>query len=152
MRVTPKADNLEQLLGECERNYQRLAQLAPGLAHGAVPAPAPARSLRGVGGMVSLRVLERGPYTTLVELSESGPVAWLPGPRMRIRVSHDARVAEVVSYQGETRFGPRYPHPYPNRGMIRRDEKLQLNRLLGEWLRLCLARGYRFQHEELVTD
>jgi uncharacterized protein YqiB (DUF1249 family) len=150
MRVTPKADNLEQLLGECERNYQRLAQLAPGLAYGA--APALVRSVRGATGTVSLHVLERGPYTTLVELSEAGPGSWLPGPQMRIRVSHDARVAEVVSYQGETRFGPRYPHPYPNRGMIRRDEKLQLNRLLGEWLRLCLARGYRFQHEELVTD
>lgn len=143
-------NSLERLLGECELNYQRLQELVPALrarqgAANACVADAPP---------LRLEVLDHGPYTTTLELHQphQNGSPWLSLPRMRIRAYHDARLAEVVCYQGEGRFNPRYPHPYPNRGMIRRDEKQQVNFLLGEWLKLCLVRGYRFEAEEAVAD
>jgi uncharacterized protein YqiB (DUF1249 family) len=58
---------------------------------------------------------------------------------MRIRMYHDAKSAEVVEYQHQNRFLGSYE--IPNRRMRQRDEKVQLNQFLGEYLRYCLAVG-----------
>ena len=58
---------------------------------------------------------------------------------MRIQLYHDAKSAEVVAYQHQSRFHGAYE--YPNKRMRARDEKEQLNRFLGEYLSLCLAVG-----------
>ena len=141
---------LERLLGECERNYRRLHELDPALRDRRGPACARVDDASALW----LEVVEHGPYTTTLELRQTArsESRWLSLPSMRIRAYHDAGLAEVVCYQGEGRFAPRYPHPYPNREMTRRDEKHQLNLLLGEWLKLCLVRGYRFAAEEAVAD
>ncbi|MBT8146491.1 MAG: DUF1249 domain-containing protein, partial [Gammaproteobacteria bacterium] len=60
-------------------------------------------------------------------------------PTMQVRVYHDACTAEVMSYQNHRNFQPHYSQPNPL--MYQRDEKIQVNRFLGEWLTHCLRAG-----------
>jgi len=88
---------------------------------------------------VRLEVLERGPYTTLIELRHLQEASWALQPRLRVRLYHDARSAEVVEFQGARHFRPSYV--YPNHQMHLPDEKAQVNRFLSEFLSVCLAHG-----------
>lgn len=90
---------------------------------------------------ICLGVVERGPYTTLLSLSQTEPAVqpWAATPSLTIRVYHDAKSAEVVEYQNQNRFHGSYD--YPNMRMRQRDEKAQINRFLGEYLTLCLELG-----------
>ena len=91
------------------------------------------------GTRVELSVVERGPYTTTVQLTQVPKQDWGSSPNMKIQMYHDTKSAEVVAYQHESRFHGAYE--YPNKRMRARDEKEQLNRFLGEYLALCLAIG-----------
>ena len=62
---------------------------------------------------------------------------------------HDARCAEVIEYQCAKHFNAVYP--YPNAGMRQRDEKAQVNRLLGEFLAFCLRHGVNAAREPLLA-
>lgn len=90
--------------------------------------------------VVEIRLIEAFKYTMTLEITqrpESGK--WPTNPRMHIRVYHDASTAEVMSYQNHRNFQPHYKQPNPN--MYQPDEKMQVNRFLGEWLTLCLHAG-----------
>ena len=160
--------NLPAHMAECDTNYLRLNKLFPSLREddlcefGVRLGPALT--------IVSMAVLERGPYTTLLRLSgreaplsktsgsktsglsedavlerDEAPIThfWAAHPRMTVRLYHDARCAEVVDYQRARHF--RAVYDYPNPGMRQPDEKAQVNRFLGEFLALCLESG-------LITD
>jgi hypothetical protein len=133
--------DLPAYMAECDANYLRLMKLAPDLDLRDERALILTVASRDVH--VRIRLLERCPYTSLVELSQatalSGLSFELPLPRLLIRLYHDARSAEVVEYQNGRRFAAVYP--YPNREMRQRDEKAQINRFLGEYLSICLAHG-----------
>ena len=124
-------------MAECDANYLRLMKLFPGLREedasvfGLVLGDAPYQ--------VELSVVERGPYTTLVELRQLPDAPWNPRPRMRVRLYHDARSAEVVECHGARHFRPVYD--YPNQHMHLPDEKAQVNRFLTEFLSMCLRHG-----------
>ena len=90
------------------------------------------------GTRVELTVLERGPYTTAAA-AQVPKQDWGSSPNMRIQLYHDAKSAEVMAYQHQSRFLGAYE--YPNKRMRARDEKEQLNRFLGNYLSLCLAVG-----------
>lgn len=129
-------------IAECDANYLRLWRLFPRLREEdtrAFELPQGAQQT-----LVVFTVIERGPYTTLVELRQSPgspwhEEPWLIEPRMRVRLYHDARSAEVVEFQGVRQFRPRYD--YPNTRMHQPDEKAQVNRFLSEFLAVCLAEG-----------
>lgn len=129
-------------MAECDANYARLHKLIPELFdrdERSVSLTLPYRDAR----TLRFRVVERCPYTTtlLVDFDRS-EARWhplLPAPQLRVRLYHDARTAEVTAYQGADRFQGRYD--YPNPGMRQPDEKVQLNRFLGEYLALCLKHG-----------
>ena len=124
-------------MAECDANYMRLMKLFPRLREEDV----------SVFGMllgqhpyrVRLEVLERGPYTTLIELRHVPEAPWRIQPHLRVRLYHDARSAEVVEFQGARHFRPSYV--YPNHRMRLPDEKAQVNRFLSEFLSVCLAHG-----------
>lgn len=129
-------------MAECDANYARLHQLLPELFdrdERAVSLTLP----RDDDRVLRFRVLERCPYTTMLEVDFTGPGRdWhplVPAPRLVVRLYHDARTAEVTAYQGQDRFHGRYE--YPNGAMRLPDEKAQLNRFLGEYLAHCLAHG-----------
>lgn len=150
--------DLKTLQGECSANYVRLLRLLGDseagenrelelISHG--------RSL----GLLCLEVLERAPYTTIVRVSQLSSLAHdsldtedvplselLSAPRMRVHLYHDARMAEVTDFQRQRHFDGRYR--YPNAHMRQPDEKLQLNRFLGEWLSHGLAHGHALDLSE----
>jgi uncharacterized protein YqiB (DUF1249 family) len=127
-------------MAECDANYHRVMQLFPNLrdqAEKRIGLP-----LNALEAQVVFDVLEKGPYTTLLSVAVESDQKWLKlaaAPTMTVRVYHDAQSAEVVSYQAQNRFHGKYE--YPNQRMRQRDEKVQLNKFLGEFLTLCLEHG-----------
>ena len=132
--------DLNSHMAECEANYARLMRLMPMLAEG--DRSVFAMVLGESEPRVILRVIARHKYTTVVELSQenagesSGDV---PETRIAIRVYHDAKAAEVITFQNQRGF--RAVYGYPNHQMRHPDEKVQVNRFLGEFLRMCIAHG-----------
>lgn len=136
---SPRAAVLRDLLAVAEANHVLLLQLMPAMRDEsrrefAVTGPS------GIGSDVRFSVLERGPFTTLLEVVETHATdGWVAPMHATVRVSHDARVAEVTEFRRHRRLQARYA--YPNPDMLQPDEKLQVNRLLGEWLQHCLRWG-----------
>jgi hypothetical protein len=135
--------DLQSLHAECETNYLRLLRLLPALAD------QDRRQLAlqtGTGRERSFlfSVTDRARYTATLEISETGRRPhWGLSASFTVRLYHDARMAEVLSFQRERLTGT--AHPYPNVRMLLPDEKAQWNRLLGEWLAHCLAHGYSLE-------
>ena len=82
-----------------------------------------------------LEIIEKTPYTTLVRLSCAPGQTWHLKQPLVIRLYHDARSAEVVEYQKDGYFRAKYE--YPNSEGRQPDEKVQMNRFLGELLVIC---------------
>lgn len=126
-------------MAECEANYLRLLKL---VAHGAGDEIRFMVARGDQQWLHLLKIIERSPYTTTLELSRKAvgtSSGWLAMPRLTLRMYHDAKLAEVLTWEGHKRLRPRYD--YPNQAMYQSDEKYQLNRFLGEWLTLCLEQG-----------
>lgn len=140
------APSLESRHAECELNYARLARVLPGFACGT----ARTIGLRRADGRVErleFTVTERSPYTVTIELLQCTPVWGSQAMRLIVRAYLDARMAEVTGCDEARYLLARYP--YPNARMFARDEKWQLNRLLGEWLAACLADGHQLAPDAL---
>lgn len=136
---SPRAAVLRDLLSQAEANYVLLMQVLPALRtrdqlEFGVTGPS------GMQAEVLVTVRERGSFTTLVDLVETHATdGWVAPLQATVRLCHDARVAEVTEFRRWRRLQARYP--YPNPDMLLPDEKLQVNRLLGEWLQHCLRWG-----------
>ncbi len=134
--------DLVSLQAVCETNFARLRQLMPDMAN-----QDERRILLDVPdvGQQSLvmRVLERCPYTTSLQLRHERQHDWLAPPSMEVRLYHDVNMAEVVAAYNRRRF--RGVYPYPNEQMLQPDEKYQLNHFLGEWLGYCQRHGLSSQ-------
>ena len=147
-------------MAECDANYIRLLKLIPGLyryrndesLQGKVAEfNITDQSLTPVDVTVEISVVESFRYTTTLKIEQrprSGH--WLENPAMEVRVYHDASTAEVVACSEHRNFEARYPQPNPQ--MFQRDEKLQVNRFLGEWLSYCLAVGRCTHMPELALS
>jgi len=134
-------------MAECETNYARLQKLLA--QHFDKPVEDQCGDeyrymiCRGEQQWLhQLRVMERSPYTTTLHLSQTTVAlasTWLRMPRLTVRMYHDAKLAEVLAWEGHKRLRPRYE--YPNSAMYHADEKLQINQFLGEWLKASLEYG-----------
>jgi uncharacterized protein YqiB (DUF1249 family) len=144
MIKTETAHNVQSLMPLYEQNYR--------LAIGVIPA------LRSITRPVTLilhgdprscvSVIECTRYTSTLLVSHSfGSHAseLLRNITMQLRVYHDARLLEVLSYQNRRRFAPHYQ--FPNDRMLSRCEKRQVNLFLGEWLCWCLEGGRCFEYD-----
>lgn len=129
-----------------ESNHRRLIALAGDL-----------RSLEGfhrssVQGDVDLelRVTERSPYTTMLELTyvfgdePDAPTA----PDMQVRVYHDARLAEAHAWANK------HEHPllrgFRHEASQDLDQRWARNMMLNKWLEYCLERGHGFRQLRAV--
>lgn len=147
MGRTAYVTDLRSLQGECSANYLRLTRLLGELEAGEVREVA-LRGRENRFGSLWLELLERAPYTSVVRVSQSGVLDAVIEPmRMRVHLYHDVRMAEVIDFQRQRHFNGRYR--YPNAQMHQPDEKLQLNRFLGEWLEYGLAHGHAIDVPEL---
>jgi uncharacterized protein YqiB (DUF1249 family) len=128
-----------------EYNYATLCTLFSDIIYG------DAQTLQHQTEFSSLKIQlkEKNKYTLLLEVTEKFPRA--PGMekplQMRIRLYTDAKLAEVVTYQGRARFQPKYELPNPR--MYHRDEKRQINYLLHDWL-LYLSRYLHSRRQEVI--
>ncbi|QTF94497.1 DUF1249 domain-containing protein [Halomonas sp. BM-2019] len=147
MQKSAYVTDLRSLQGECSANYLRLVRLLGELEAG----ESREIELAGDGhwhGVLCLEVLERAPYTSILRVAQRGVLdALIEAPCMRVHLYHDVRMAEVTDFQRQRHFHGRYR--YPNARMHQPDEKLQLNRFLGEWLEHGLAHGHSLDLPEL---
>lgn len=138
--------DLKSLQAECSANYLRLRRLIDGM-HCDEVREIPLAGERNRFGTLYIQVLDKAPYTTMVKVSQTGVLdQFIDSPIMTVHLYHDANMAEVTGFQQQRHFQGRYR--YPNAKMHQPDEKLQLNRFLGEWLKHGLA----FGHSESVPD
>lgn len=132
--------DLKTLQGECAANFIRLSRLLGDLEAGESRVVELVNRGRRLGALC-LKVLERAPYTSIVRVTQRGALdAVIDSPRMRVHLYHDVRMAEVTDFQRQRHFRGRYRYPNPH--MHQPDEKLQLNRFLGEWLEHGLTHGH----------
>lgn len=136
-------------LGLYERNFHRLMDLIPGFDRIEESTAAVSQVLNGFD--LWLRVIERRKYTTTISLSYGLEVGspLITDPYVKIRLYHDAKLAEILAYQNETKFSPRYI--YPNRKMFQPNEKRHVNLFLAELLCHCLAQGHCFIPEGVLS-
>ena len=139
--------DVSQQAGYYEANFERLIWLVPTLAS----APDLIRGIllsHGADGMsLQLTILEHSKYTTTIALTHHLRMddAMITDPFMKIRIYHDARVAEVLSYQCQSQLQIFHPDATLNVPNLR--EKCRINRFLSEWLDYCIAHGYQFAQQ-----
>jgi uncharacterized protein YqiB (DUF1249 family) len=137
------------LMGLYESNYIRLGWLTDNLTDGLTALEGQHRSIVAGDCDLLLTVTERSPYTTTVNLTYLFSEEGLPGaggvirvPDMRIRVYHDAHVAEAQEWAGT--------HTQPVLKALRThaerelDQRWARNVMLNKWLEYCVERGHRF--------
>jgi len=147
VRRSAYVTDLRSLQGECSINFLRLVRLLGDLEVGETREIELASDGRWLG-VLSLTLLERAPYTSIVRVTQRGVLdSLIEAPRMRVHLYHDVRMAEVTDFQRQRHFDGRYR--YPNSRMHQPDEKLQLNRFLGVWLEHGLAHGHSRDLPEL---
>lgn len=116
----------------CETNYLKLLKLIPNVE----PAGQYYDYCVNDKTIYRLTVKECCKYTTIVTLVQLAPkVVDYLSPRLEVRLYHDAAMAEVTASQNVTHIKGSYT--YPNRQMMQKDEKYQLNCFLQAWLKMC---------------
>ena len=128
------------LMGLYESNFIRLGWLAGNLR---TLAGRHASVVRGDCDLV-LTVTERSPYTSTLNLTyllaDDGGA--LRCPDMRVRIYHDAHLAEAQQCGGAHVQPPRRPHR--SRAERELDQRWARNMMLNKWLEYCVERGHRF--------
>ena len=85
-----------------------------------------------------IQIIDSSRYTSTIEMSQlSANTPMFLQPKMRIRLYHDAKVAEVLAAQRTSQLKAVYE--YPNLNMHQRNEKFMVNVFLAEWLHFCLT-------------
>jgi len=131
------------LMGLYESNYIRLSWLAGQL----VALEGRHRSVVAGSCNHLLTMTERSPYTSTLNLTYLFSEEGLPGaetrfPDMRLRVYHDAHLAEAQEWAGT--------HTQPVLKALRThaerelDQRWARNVMLNKWLEYCVERGHRF--------
>ena len=132
--------NLKSHHSQCEINYFLFTNLIPGARHDRSQweyfLPASSRKT----SRVVIKRIDVARYTTTLEITQlDSEREFCAKPRLIVRLYHDVEMAEVVAWDNHRHWDPVYS--YPNRKMYHRDEKLALNRFLGEWLVHCRKLG-----------
>ena len=86
---------------------------------------------------ISFCVIQRTRHTLIIEAKQKIKLKKIENLIFRIQISLDAKLAEVVSFQGE-RAVPYFMKVLKTQS---RDEKIQQNRFLTEWLENIFANG-----------
>lgn len=125
--------NLKGFHSLCDANYVRMLRLLP---------DCDTESLCYEFGTCDelqyhIHIVEASRYTTTLVFKQVGDAMpdWMK-PTMKVRMYHDARMAEVLSSQNIARLEPSYS--YPNNKMHQKNEKEMVNLFLAEWLVFCL--------------
>ena len=82
-------------------------------------------------------MIHKTQHTLIIEAKQKIKLKKMENLIIRIQISLDAKLAEVISFQGE-RAVPYFMKVLKTQS---KDEKMQQNRLLTEWLENILANG-----------
>lgn len=142
----PYTIDLSAQMAVCDANYIKILQILPGYGMGVrreicFTPQFSFRTKPDAYPSTVIEVIERFKYTSTVRISHSVPASAIPfkAPEMLIRMYHDAKTSEVISYQQVRYIKARYE--LPNTNMYQADEKEQINFLLSEWLSYCQREG-----------
>ncbi|HEY8508228.1 MAG TPA: DUF1249 domain-containing protein [Steroidobacteraceae bacterium] len=130
------------LMALYESNHVRLGWLAGNLA----TLEGSHRSVVEGDCDLLLTVTERSSYTTTLQLTYALPGHPSQYPDMRVRVYHDARLAEAQEWLQKVNAS----HPSAFLRQLRSraerelDQRWARNMMLNKWLEYCLERGHRF--------
>ena len=86
---------------------------------------------------ISFCVIHKTQHTLIIEAKHNIKLKKMESLIIRIQISLDAKLAEVISFQGE-RAVPYFMKVLETQS---KDEKMQQNRFLTEWLESILANG-----------
>tara|TARA_A100000164_G_scaffold373577_1_gene405037 strand:+ start:672 stop:1094 length:423 start_codon:yes stop_codon:yes gene_type:complete len=122
-------------LSVCEANFLRLKKILQNFLKDAYSFETinPNQS----SNKISFKVLQRSKHTLMIEAKQNDDCRIFNSFIIRLRICLDASLAEVISYQGEKAI------PY-FMGVLKsqsKDEKLQQNRFLTEWLENIFISG-----------
>tara|TARA_R110002072_G_scaffold104540_3_gene229044 strand:- start:28586 stop:29077 length:492 start_codon:yes stop_codon:yes gene_type:complete len=146
-------------MAECDANYIRLLRLFPGMSEsdslefgvdsGNETAPNALQGRTEDGAIVTISILERCPYTTMmtVKVTNEEDKPWVKWPTLDVRVYHDIKSAEVISFERHRNFKFRYYTP--NQQLFQPDEKSQINRFFGELLTFCYKHGHSLESVQM---
>lgn len=126
--------DLSALMRIYETNYAKLLKLLPKGQKGGENCKFDIQ-----GKCFELKILDVTRYTTLLEIYQCDEPLEYMRPYLKIRMYHDARVAEVCASQQIYFIQARYD--YPNPKMHQSNEKHQVNAFLADWLTHCLRYG-----------
>lgn len=138
--LQPLPGTFAGLMDLYERNYINMRRLVPTMP----PAHTCLASSILNGLSLYLTVIERFPYTTELSLTyhffrHSHLIA---EPDLRIRVYHDARLAEVTA--AALRRWPEFSADEEETKHSNLVSRWHVNRFLYKWLNYCLHQGHRF--------
>lgn len=134
----------------CDANFIRILKLLPILELGVK------REISFTNGLypgiqryglsvTTIEVIESFKYTSTIRVAytlnktPANKGSHYQAPEMLVRIYHDAKTAEVISYQKARYIKASYS--LPNKEMYQADEKEQINFFLSEWLSLCQKEG-----------
>lgn len=122
----------------CEINYHLCMALFPGCRGEQTLWSFSLDTVRETAVRVELE--EAAPYTSTLLITQTylAPF-YLQAPQLRVRLYHDVGMAEVIAWNRHRHWRPVYQYPNPN--MYQPDEKMALNRFLGELLVHCRKLG-----------
>ena len=92
---------------------------------------------------ISFKVIHRTKHTLLIEAKQKIELGQIKNFTMRIQVSLDAKLSEVISFQGEKAV----PHFMKILKTQSKDEKIQQNRFLTEWLESIFLSGINTEYK-----
>ena len=92
---------------------------------------------------ISFKVILRTKHTLLIEAKQKIKLGQIKNFIMRIQISLDAKLAEVISFQGEKAV----PHFMKILKTQSKDEKIQQNRFLTEWLESLFLTGISAEYK-----
>ena len=122
-------------LAVCEANFLRLKKILQGFSKNKYSFETinPDSS----SNPINFCVLQRTQHTLIIEAKQKINLKKIENLVIRIQISLDAKLAEVISFQGE-RAVPYFMKALETQS---KDEKIQQNRFLTEWLEIIFAKG-----------
>tara|TARA_B100001057_G_C22417367_1_gene782145 strand:+ start:34 stop:456 length:423 start_codon:yes stop_codon:yes gene_type:complete len=132
LRSLPKTSHQ---LAVCEANFLRLKKILQNFSRNkySFETVNPDSS----SNSISFCVIHKTQHTLIIEAKQKIKLKKMENLIIRIQISLDAKLAEVISFQGE-RAVPYFMKVLETQS---KDEKMQQNRLLTEWLENILANG-----------
>ena len=132
IRSLPKTSHQ---LAVCEANFLRLKKILQNFSRNkySFETVNPDSS----SNSISFCVIHKTQHTLIIEAKQKIKLKKMESLIIRIQISLDAKLAEVISFQGE-RAVPYFMKVLETQS---KDEKMQQNRFLTEWLESILANG-----------